>query len=57
MYYTRINWRTKAIEMMEEGIITPKVMAEMLIKWLTSDDIYECLDANELTPRFCEDAE
>ena len=52
----RIDWRIKAIEMMEEGLIPAEEMVEMLLRWLTSDDIYECLDANEYTPRHIEAA-
>ena len=51
---SRIDWRIKAIEMMEEGLVTPEHMAAMLLRGLTSDDVYECLDANEYTPRFIE---
>jgi hypothetical protein len=53
----RIDWRQKAFNMMDEGLVTADFMAAMLIQWLTSDDIYECLDANELTPRFFGDVE
>ena len=32
-------------------------LIDALVRWMSDSDIWECLDTNELTPRFEEDEE
>jgi len=47
-----IDWRTHAVYLVDEGVIDPHHMMIACLKWMSSDDVYEMLDANELSPRF-----
>ena len=47
--------RDKAIELVEDGIVDPINMVTMLVKYMSEDDVTECLDMNELSERFEED--
>ena len=47
--------RDKAIELVEEGIVTPIDMITMLVKYMSEDDVADCLDCNELSERFEEE--
>ena len=47
--------RDKAIEMVEEGLVGPMDMITMLVKYMSEDDVADCLDCNELSERFDDD--
>lgn len=50
-----VDYRDKAIDMVEEGLVSKDHMILMCLKWLSNDDVAEMLDANELSERFIED--
>ena len=41
-------------DLVKEGVIDKETLVIMVCKWLTDDDAMEMLDANGLSPRFCE---
>ena len=59
MSFTRnphyMNWRDKALEMVDEGLVDARHMVLILVKYMSSDDVEGALDANELTPRFMDE--
>ena len=44
--------RDYAIGLVEEGLVSAEQMVGILAKFMSTDDVREALDANELTPRF-----
>jgi hypothetical protein len=46
------DYRDKAIELVEDGLVAPMTMIIMCLKWMSNDDAQEMLDANELSDRF-----
>lgn len=42
--------RALALELMDEGILSPLSFAEAAIQWLTDDDVDEMLRANDMIP-------
>jgi hypothetical protein len=51
------DYRDKAIEMVEDGLVAPMTMIIMCLKWMSNDDAQEMLDANELSERFWNEQE
>ena len=51
------NSRDKALEMVEEGIVSAQAMLEMALGYMSTDEVADMLDANELSERFFEDEE
>ena len=49
------DYRDKAIDFVEDGLVEPLNMIIMCLKWMSNDDVMEMLDANELSERFRED--
>ena len=49
------NSRDKALEMVEEGIVSAQAMLEMALGYMSTDEVADMLDANELSERFFED--
>jgi hypothetical protein len=47
-----MDWRDKALEMVDKGLVDARHMVLILVKYMTQDDVEGALDANELTPRF-----
>ena len=47
--------RDKAIEMVEEGLVSADHLLLCCLKYMSNDDVYDMLDANELTDRFAEE--
>ena len=50
--YTDIDLRDQAIEMVEDGTVDAKAMLIMALKYMSTDDVADMLDANELSDRF-----
>ena len=48
------NARDKALEMVEEGLISAEAMLTMALKYMSTDDVEDMLDCNELSERFDE---
>ena len=49
--------RDKLLEMIENGIVDANHAVLMCVKYMSSDDVEDMLDANELSDRFIEDEE
>ena len=49
--------RDRAIELIEEGIVSAEDMVTMCVKYMSVDDVEDMLDCNELSDRFMEDEE
>ena len=44
----------RLIEMCEDEILDPIDVILMLVKYMSEDDVADCMDANELSKRFIE---
>ena len=51
------NPRDRALELIEEGIVSAEDMVTMCVKYMGVDDVEDMLDCNELSDRFMEDDE
>ena len=49
------NSRDKALELVEEGLVSADDMLIMALKYMSTDDVEDMLDCNELSDRFIED--
>jgi len=49
------NARDKALELVEDGMVSAEDMLTMCLKYMSTDDVADMLDANELSDRFLED--
>ena len=52
---TAPNSRDRALELVEEGIVSAEDMLVMALKYMSTDDVDDMLDCNELSERFVED--
>ena len=50
------NSRDTALELVEEGIVSAEDMLTMALKYMSTDDVEDMLDCNELSERFLEEA-
>ena len=46
------NSRDEALELVENGVVTAEAMLTMALKYMSTDDVADMLDANELSSRF-----
>ena len=51
------NSRDRALELVEEGYISAEDLLTAALKYMSTDDVEDMLDANELSERFMEDAD
>jgi threonine dehydrogenase-like Zn-dependent dehydrogenase len=49
---TEQNSRDRALELVEEGMVSAEDMLTMALKYMSTDDVADMLDANELSDRF-----
>ena len=49
------NSRDRALELVEMGMVTAEDMLTMCLKYMSTDDVEDMLDCNELSARFQED--
>ena len=49
------NSRDRALELVEMGMVSAEDMLTMCLKYMSTDDVEDMLDCNELSPRFQED--
>ena len=49
------NSRDKALELVEEGLVSADDMLVMALKYMSTDDVEDMLDCNELSERFLEE--
>ena len=53
MYIKRAsNSRDKALELVEDGMVSAEDMLTMALKYMSTDDVADMLDCNELSERF-----
>jgi hypothetical protein len=48
------NSRDEALELVEEGMVSAESMLTMCLKYMSTDDVEDMLDCNELSERFLE---
>jgi len=53
-YYTS---RDEALELVENGIVSAEAMLTMCLKYMSTDDVEDMLDCNELSKRFSDEDE
>ena len=51
------NSRDRALEFVENGMVSAEAMLTMALKYMSTDDVEDMLDTNELSERFFEDEE
>ena len=49
--------RDFALGLVDDGMIDPMWLLTAALNWMSTDEVRELLDANELSPRFAEDDE
>ena len=49
------NSRDEALELVENGIVSAEQMLAMALKYMSTDDVADMLDCNELSDRFRDD--
>ena len=49
------NARDEALELVEEGVVSAADMLTMALKYMSTDDVADMLDCNELSSRFRDD--
>jgi hypothetical protein len=49
--------RSYAIDLVEQGLVSPMYLVEACLGYMSHDEVREMLDANELSPRFDEEYE
>jgi len=49
------NSRDAALALVEEGLVSAEDMLTMALKYMSTDDVADMLDANELSERFQEE--
>ena len=59
MTYMRMapNARDTALELVENGIVSAEAMLTMALKYMSTDDVEDMLDTNELSDRFMDEDE
>ena len=50
-----LNSRDKAIDLVEDGMVSAEDVMKMCLQYMSTDDVDEMLDANELSERFMEE--
>ena len=46
------NSRDEALELVENGVVSAESMLTMCLKYMSTDDVEDMLDCNELSSRF-----
>ncbi len=49
------NSRDTALELVEDGMVSAEDMLVMALKYMSTDDVADMLDCNELSERFTEE--
>ena len=52
-----VDPRSFALELVEGGLVTAEHLLTCALKYMSTDDVRDLLDCNELSPRFDEDEE
>jgi hypothetical protein len=53
--FTRTDSRDRALELVEEGFISAEDLLTAALKYMSTDDVEDMLDCNELSERFMEE--
>jgi len=48
------NSRDTALDLVDDGVVSAEDMLVMCLKYMSTDDVEDMLDCNELSPRFME---
>ena len=51
------NSRDEALDLVENGVVSAEDMLTMCLKYMSTDDVADMLDCNELSSRFRDDDE
>ena len=51
------NSRDEALELVENGIVSAEAMLTMALKYMSTDDVADMLDCNELSSRYMDEDE
>jgi hypothetical protein len=51
------NSRDEALDLVDNGVVTAEAMLTMCLKYMSTDDVADMLDCNELSDRFMDDDE
>ena len=54
---THFTSRDEALELVENGVVSAEQMLTMALKYMSTDDVADMLDCNELSSRFADDDE
>jgi hypothetical protein len=49
--------RDFAIGLVDDGLVSPMMLLTAALNWMSTDEVRDMLDANELSPRFDEELE
>jgi hypothetical protein len=49
------NARDEALDLVESGVVSAEAMLTMALKYMSTDDVADMLDCNELSDRFMDD--
>jgi len=49
------NSRDEALDLVENGVVTAEQMLTMALKYMSTDDVADMLDCNELSSRFMDE--
>jgi threonine dehydrogenase-like Zn-dependent dehydrogenase len=49
------NSRDKALELVEDGYVSAEDLLTMCLKYMSTDDVEDMLDTNELSERFMDE--
>ena len=52
---SNFNSRDEALDLVESGIVSAEAMLTMCLKYMSTDDVADMLDANELSDRFMDE--
>lgn len=52
---THFTSRDEALELVENGVVSAEQMLTMALKYMSTDDVADMLDCNELSSRFMDD--
>ena len=48
------NSRDTALDLVDDGVVSAEDLLVMCLKYMSTDDVADMLDCNELSPRFME---
>jgi len=52
---SNINARDEALALVDDGIVSAEAMLTMALKYMSTDDVADMLDSNELSERFMDE--